>query len=140
MNHPDLLFRLCARRCLERHGRVWCHDGHTPGVLGVTCAAIKHAYETLELHPAFPKPVKSPDETAAQYQARVNACVNPRFPGCFYPEFLSFSGGVCTSLRSKTTVGRFLRIVHGKGSGGEDSFQKGLRQMEGFSLCLLFTS
>ena len=136
----DPIFRTCQRRCLERHGRVWCHDGHTPSVLGVTCAAIKHARETCEIHAAFPKPVRAGNETDVDYQARVNACVNTRFPGCFYPEFLSFSGGVCTSLHSKTTVGRYLRIVHGKGTGGEDTFQKGLRQMEGYSLCMLLAT
>ena len=109
-------------------------------MLGVTCAAIKHAYETLEIHAAFPKPIKEPDEEPVDYQARVDACVNPRFPGCFYAEFISFSGGVCTSLRNKNAVGRYLRVVHGKGTGGEDTFQKGLRQMEGYSLCLLLTT
>ena len=134
------IFRTCVRRCLERHSRIWCHDGLTPSILGITCAGILHAYDTREVHPAFLKPVREENEPMTQYEARVNSKVNLRFPGCFYPEFVSFSGGVCVSLQSKTTVGRYLRIVHGKGQGGEDNFRKGMRQMEGASLCLLLTS
>ena len=114
---------------MERHGRIWVHDGHTPALQGVLVAAILHAHDTIEVHPAVQAPtdVKKPIE-------------NPRFPGQAYPEFISFSGGVCTTLRSFRTVGRYLKIVHGKGTGGPDTFMKGLRQMEGYSICLLLAS
>ena len=135
-----MFFRKCLRRCLERHGRVWCHDGRTPDILASTTHAILHANETKEVHPAFPKPVRDADELDAAYQARVEKIKNPRFPGCFYPKFISFSGGVCMSLRDKRVVGRFLRLVHGKGTNGEDTFRKGMRQMETFSLSLILAT
>lgn len=106
----------------------------------MTVRAIQHAYETREVHEAFPKPDRLPNEEDAEYQARVDKIKNPRFPGCFYPSFTSFSGGVCMSLRDTRTVGRYLRLVFGKGTGGDDVFLKGMRQMEGYSLCLLLTT
>ena len=118
---------------------MWCHDGHTPQILSITVRAIKHAHETYEIHDAFLKPIRNVGEDDDAYQARVAQVRNPRFPGCFYPQFVSFSGGVCVSLHDKRTVGRYLRVVFGKGTGGEDVFLKGFRQMEGFSLCLLLT-
>ena len=125
---------------MERHGRVWCHDGHTPFILSVTCRAIKHAVATVEVHLAFLKPPQSEGETPNEYQDRVSKINNPRFPGCFYPTFISFSGGVCISLHDKRVPGRYLRIVHGKGTGGDDTFLKGFRQMEGHSLCMLLAT
>ena len=105
----------------------------------MTVAALLHAYETKEVHAAFPKPPQEKEETDLAYQTRLKTIVNPRFHGCFYPEFISYSGGVGVSLHSKTTVGRFIRVLHGKGSSGEDNFRKGLRQMESTSLCLLLS-
>lgn len=107
--------------------------------MGVTCAAIKHAHGTRVVHVAFPQPPQAVGEKPDAYQTRIGALVNPVFPGCFHPEFITFSGGVCTSLRSKRVVGRYLRVVHGKGTGGANNFRKGFRQMESSSLCLLLT-
>ena len=139
-NNLHQFFRQCFRRCLERHGRIWCHDGHTPAVLASTTRAILHANETKEVHSAFPKPNRKDGEEMDDYQARLKKVKNPRFPGCFYPQFVSFSGGVCMSLRDKRVVGRYLRLVHGKGTNGDDTFRKGMRQMETFSLSLLLAA
>ena len=102
--------------------------------------AILHAYETKEIHSSFPKPIQNEGELDADYQARIGQIKNPRFPGCFYPSFISFSGGVCMSLRDKYLVGRYLRLVHGKGTNGDDNFRKGMRQMETFSLSLILAT
>ena len=134
------IFSQCKLRCLERHGRLWVHDGHTPEMLGVTCAGLKHAHDTHAIYAGFPKPPQLDGENDVDYAARLAVLVNPIFPGCFHPGFVAFSGGVCTSLRSKYVPGRYLRVSHGKGTGGASVFKKGLRQMECASLCLLLAT
>lgn len=69
----NIIFSRCKRRCLERHGRIWCHDGRNPSILGVTCAAIKHAHGTRVVHAAFRQPPQEDGEKPDAYKARINA-------------------------------------------------------------------